>query len=211
MKPDFVVNVMFSILFGMLAIPFLAVGIRGLKTRRPFLTSMRLPLLMMLVYYISLLLLFLFFSLSEIDPVLRWAPLLLCSCGLLALCYSMKGYMASGVTFTPFRHGLLSTLDKLRLPYEEPSSLRRLRSPLFGRTIQLKSGEAELQASMWMGAIHLKVKQSRHYPLLREIADAMNEHFRTSPVRTNMMPFALDLLMGTLFLAVGVMFFTGSF
>ena len=31
MKPDFVANVMFSILFGMLAIPFLAVGIRGLK------------------------------------------------------------------------------------------------------------------------------------------------------------------------------------
>ena len=211
MKPDFVVNVMFSILIGMLAIPFLSVGIRGLKTRRPFLTSMRLPLLMMLVYCISLLLLFLFFSFSEPIPVFRWAPLLLCACSLLMLCYTMKGYMASGVTYTPFRHGLLATLDKLQFPYEEPSSLRRLQSPLFGRTIQLKSGEAELQASMWMGAIHLKVKHSRHYPLLREIAEAMNEHFRTSPVRTNMMPFALDLLVAVLFLAVGVKSFSSSF
>ena len=211
MKPDFVANVMFSILFGMLAIPFLAVGIRGLKTRRPFLTSMRLPLLMMLVYCISLLLLFLFFSFSEPILVLRWTPLLLCACSLLMLCYSMKGYMASGVTFTPFRHGLLATLEKLQFPYEEPSSLRRFQSPILGRTIQLKSGEAELQASMWLGAIHLKVKHSQHYPLLREIVDAMNEHFRTSPVRTNITPFAFDLIVAVLLLAVGVMFFSSSF
>ena len=211
MKPDFIVNVMFSILFGMLAIPFLAVGIRGLKTRRPFLTSMRMPLLMMLFYCITLLLLFLFFSFSKSIPVLRWASLLLCASSLLMLCYSMKGYMASGVTYTPFRHGLQSTLEKLQLPYEEPSSLRRLQTPLLGRTLQLKSGEAEMQVSMWMGAIHLKVKQSRHYPLLREIADAMNEHFHTSAVRTNMIPFALDLLVAALFLAVGVMFFSDSF
>ena len=211
MKPDFVANVMFSILFGMLAIPFLAVGIRGLKTRRPFLISMRLPFLMMLVYCVALLLLFLFFSFSEPNLFLRWAPLLLCACSLLMLCYSMKGYMASGVTFTPFRHGLLATLDKLQFPYEEPSSLRRFQSPLLGRTIQLKSGEAELQASMWMGAIHLKVIHSQHYPLLREIADAMNEHFRTSPVRTNLAPFAIDLVAAALFLAVGVMFISSSF
>ncbi len=119
--------------------------------------------------------------------------------------------MAFGVTYTPFRQGLLATLEKLQFPYEEPSSLRRLQLPLLGRAIQLKSGEAELQASMWMGAIHLKVKQSQHYPLLREIADAMNEHFRTSPVRTNITPFAFDLIVALLFLTIGAIFFSSSF
>ncbi len=55
MKPDFVANMMFSILCGMLAFPFLAIGIRGLKTRRPFLISLRLRFLIMLIYCISLL------------------------------------------------------------------------------------------------------------------------------------------------------------
>lgn len=211
MKPYFVANMMFSILCGMLAFPFLAIGIRGLKTRRPFLASLRLPIWMMLIFCISLLVQFLFLSFSESILVLRWAPLLLCACSLLMLCFATKGYMAFGVTFTPFRQGLLATLEKLQFPYEEPSSLRRLQLPLLGRTIQLKSGEAELQASMWMGAIHLKVKQSQHYPLLREIADATNEHFRTSPVRANITPFAFDLVVAALLLAIGAIFLSMSF
>ncbi len=211
MKPDFVANVMFSILFGMLAVPFIAIGIQGLKTRRPFLTSMRLPFLMMVVYCISLLIQFLFFSFSEPILALRWTPLLLCACSLLMLCFATKGYMAFGVTYTPFRQGLLTTLEKLQFSYEEPSSLRRLHSPPSRRAIQLKSGEAELQASMWMGAIHLKLKQSQHYPLLREIANAMNEHFRTSPARTNITSFAFDLIVALLLLAIGVMFLLSSF
>ncbi len=211
MKPDFVANVMFSILCGMLAFPFLAIGIRGLKTRRPFRASLRLPIWMMLIFCISLLIQFLFFSFSDSVLVLRWTPLLLCAFSLLMLCFATKGYMAFGVTYTPFRQGLLATLEKLQFPYEEPSSLRRLQLPLLGRAIQLKSGEVELQASMWMGAIHLKVKRSQHYPLLREIADAMNEHFRTSPVRTNITSFAFDLIVALLLLAIGVMFLLSSF
>ena len=72
MKPDFVANVMFSILCGMLAIPFLAIGIQGLKTRRPFLTSMRLILddgclLYFVTHTVPLLFVFGTHSCSEMD------------------------------------------------------------------------------------------------------------------------------------------------
>jgi len=123
----------------------------------------------------------------------------------------MKGYLAFGVTYTPFRQVLMTTLEKLQLSYEEPFSLRRLKSPLSGRVTKLKLGEVELR--MWMGAlaVHLQVNHRLHYPLLREIVDTMDEYFRTSTVRTNLMPFALHVILAVLLLVVGVMFFSGSF
>ena len=229
MKPDFYIIVVFLIALGMMTIPFLVVGIRGLKTQRPFLISLRWPDAMMFVVVIaSLLLLFLFvlFMISKISKISQPIPLtilsslLLSACSLLLSGYillivwdAMKGFMAFGVTYTPFREGLLVTLEKLRLPYEEPLTLRRLRPALSKRVIRLTSVEADLQVSMAMGAVYLNVKQNQHYPLLREIANAMNEYFRASPVRMNIIPFAFYLTPAVflVILAIGVLLFPSIF
>ena len=226
MKPDFYIIVVFLIALEMMTIPFLVVGIRGLKTQRPFLISLRWPVAMMFVVVIaSLLLLFLFvlFMISKISQpipltilsslLLSACSLLLSGCILLIVWDAMKGFMAFGVTYTPFREGLLVTLEKLRLPYEEPLTLRRLRPALSKRVIRLTSVEADLQVSMAMGAAYLNVKQNQHYPLLREIANAMNEYFRASPVRMNIIPFALYLTPAVflVILAIGVLLFPSIF
>ena len=217
MRPDFYIKVLFSIMLGMMAIPFLVAGLRGLKTQRTFLISSRWPLSMMLVFCIPLPLLpFLFLfsqpiTLTSLSPLLLSAyGLLMTVCILLIVCYTMKGYMALGVTYTPLCEGLLATLEKLQLPYEESLSLRRLRPVLPKRLIRLTSVEADLQVSMWMGTVHLKVKQNQHYPLLTEIANAMNGYFCTSSVCTNMIPFAFYLITGgfMVILAIGALFFS---
>ena len=110
--------------------------------------------------------------------------------------------MAFGITYTPFCKGLLATLEKLQLLYEElrwsyevgePLSLRRFRSVRPKRLIRLISAKADLQAYMLMGMVHIKVKQNQHYPLLTEIANVMNQYLGTSPVRTNIIPFVFYL------------------
>ena len=103
------------------------------------------------------------------------------------MCYQMRGYSAYVVTDMSFREALVEALQKLQLPYEESLSL-----------IRLTSIEADLQVSVqgWMGMGLIKVKQRAHRSVLREIVDAMNEHFRTSSVSTNMIPCVFSVIIG---------------
>lgn len=185
MKPDFVADVMFSVLFGM--IPFLAVGIHGLKTRRPFLTSVAWPFLTMLILCISLLLLPVIFSFAEHLPIRYWSLPMLCACSILVSYYVMKGFMAFGVTYTLIYGSLLETLEKFQIPYEETRPMRTLRFVPLGRAraIKLKSGGGYLLVSTFIGAVHLKVTKSRHQPELRKIVNVINEQFCTYPSRTD--------------------------
>lgn len=87
--------------------------------------------------------------------------------------YSLRGYVAYGVTDVSFQEALLAALEKLQLPYEESLS-----------AIRLTAIGADLQVSVqaWMGSGIVKVKQRAHRSYLREIVGVMNECFRTSPV-----------------------------
>jgi hypothetical protein len=64
-----------------------------------------------------------------------------------------------------------------------------------------------------MGAVHLKAKQNQHSPLLRAIDNAINEYFRRSPVRINIIPFAFYLTPAVflVILAIGVLLFPSIF
>ncbi|MDE0185785.1 MAG: hypothetical protein OXP71_10055 [Candidatus Poribacteria bacterium] len=79
------------------------------------------------------------------------------------------------------------------------------------RAIKLKSFGGYLLVSTLIGTVHFTVTEDWHEPELREIVDAMNEHFRTSTVRTNLTPFPLHVILEVLLLAVVVTFFYGSF
>ena len=210
MKPYLFSFVLLLFLLGIVAVPILVVAIRGFKTRRPFLISMGwfgpallaicIPLLFAAVIYC-------FYITSCFPPGLSTSqsslPLSVCSlviavCSLLIVW--MKGYTAFGATYAPFREALIVTLEELQLSYEEPFSIRRPTSFLSKRHIKLTSVETDVQISVWIGAVHIAVKQDEHYPLLTEISDGMNQYFHAASVRPSMIPFALYLLA-----AVGIL------
>ena len=204
----FYIKVSLLITIAVAAAPFLVVGIRGFKTQRPFLISLRWVSRAVLVFSVSLFLAAVIFCFSvfssppSLSTSLSALVFSVCSlpitvCSLLSVW--MKGYTAFGATYAPFREALIATLEELQLSYEEPFSIRRPTSLLSKRHIKLTSVEADLQISMWIGAVHFAVKQDEHYPLLTEISNGMNRYFHTSSVRPSMIPFAFHLLA-----AVGV-------
>ena len=189
MKFDFydtVFPILSPILFGIAAIYFLTVGLRGILTKRPFLISQRWFLSIMCAIIIPTILLPSLLSFPG-DFFMRWGNPLMFGFILLMMCYQMRGYTAYAVTDTSFRETLIEVLQKLQLPYEESLSL-----------IQLPSIEADLQVSVqgWMGTGLIKVKQRAHRSVLKEIVNAMNEHFRMSSVPTNMIACVFSVVIG---------------
>ena len=213
MEAFFYIKVLSLITIAVIAVPFLVVGIRGFKTRRPFLISLRWVSLTILVCAVSLMLtaaIVFFFVLSS-SPSLHTSlsALVLSACALpISVCSiligCLKGYAAFGAPYARFREALIATLEELELSYEEPHSKRRSTSLLSKRHIKLTSVEADLQISMWPGAVHIGVKQTKKYPLLTEISNGMNRYFHLSSVRPNMIPFAFYLLAALGVLAVAM-------
>ena len=205
----FYIKVSLLITIAVVAAPFLVVGIRGFKTQRPFLISLRWVSRAVLVFSVSLFLAAVIFCFSvfssppSLSTSLSALVFSVCSlpitvCSLLSVW--MKGYTAFGATYAPFREALIVTLEELQLSYEEPFSIRRPTSFLSKRHIKLTSVETDVQISVWIGAVHIAVKQDEHYPLLTEISDGMNQYFHAASVRPSMIPFALYLLA-----AVGIL------
>jgi hypothetical protein len=203
MRPDFY-DLMFPIMFGIMAIFFLTIGLRGVLIRRPFLVSNRWWLSIMFVGFIAITLLSFSFSIRESFYAMNWViPLIL---GLLLLrgWFHYRGYTAYAVTDTSFREALLAALQKLQLSYEESLSV-----------IRLTSVEADLQVSVHslMGTGIIRVKQRAHQTVLREVVNAMNEYFRISSLPTNMISCVFDLVMGAIvvILAIGMFFLRSNF
>ena len=197
-----VFSILFPILFGIMAIFFLGIGLRGILTKRPFLVSNRWLLSMMFVVLIpGILLPFPLSFRGNFNSInfINWLNPLLYGAILLMMWYQLKGYVAYAVTDTSFREALLAALQKLQLPYEETLSV-----------IRLTSIEADLQVSVqsWMGAGIIKVKQRTHRSVLKEIVNAMNEYFRTSSVPTNMISCVFFVVMGIFMVmfAIGISF-----
>ena len=109
--------------------------------------------------------------------------------------FTLKGYVAYGIINTSFREVLLTTLEKLQLPYE---------ITLF--TIRLTSVEADLQVSTQSGmGVQIKVKQRQHHSQLAGIVDAMNEHFQISSSPINLKSCVFIVFMGVIMVIGGVM------
>ena len=189
-------------LFGFVAIVFLVIGLRGILTKRPFLISQRWMLSVMFAALIPAIVVHL---LTPGDSnFMNWLFPLAFGVILLMMCYQMRGYMAYGVTDMSFREVLIEVLQKLQLPYEESLSL-----------IRLTSVEADLQVSVqdWVRTGLIKVKQRAHRAVLREIVNAMNEHFRMSSVPTNMITCIFFLVMGVfaVILVISMLFLRSMF
>lgn len=186
-------DLIFPIMFGIMAVFFLTIGVRGVLVKRPFLISNRWWLSILFVVFIPIILVNFSMPLSAGFYAMNWViPLIL---GLLLLrgWFHYKGYTAYAVTDTSFRDGVTAALQKLRLPYEESLS-----------AIRLTSIEADLQVSAhsWMGTGMIRVKQRAHKSVLGEIVREMNEYFRISSVPRNLISCAVYLSMGV----IGILF-----
>ena len=189
-----ILSIMFPIWIGVFALYFFVIALRGILTKRPFLISHRWLLSMMFIGLTPVILMP-FYLPGGAPSIIKWFNPMICTVVLVMMCFALKGYAVYAVTDTAFREGLLTSLQKLDLPYEETLS-----------TIRLTSIEIDLQVSIqsWMGAGLIKVKQRGHGSLLTNIADTMNEHFRSSSTDTNLVSCIFFLIMGVLMVIGGI-------
>ncbi len=198
MDSDFYVtifSIMVPIWFGIFALFFFVIGLRGIVTKRPFLISNRWLLSVMFTGLVPAILIPVFLPGSDSPFIIKWLNPMIFTLLLVMMCFALRGYVAYAVTDTSFREALLASLQKLEFPYEETLS-----------TIRLTSVEVDLQVSVqsWMGSGQIKVKQRGHGSLLTEIATAMNEHFRTSAAATNLTACIFFVVMGVLMVIGGI-------
>jgi hypothetical protein len=207
-KPGFYLTVLLPCLFVAMALFFLAVGLRGVVTRKPFLLSSR--------WLLGLV--FLSFAPSIIQPFLLPPPPAGVGGGGLNLLVwlnpamfvvlavfmwlSLRGYMAFGVTDGSFREGLLTALGNLQLPHEE--TLGAIRLPSAGVDLQVA-------VQSWIGFAQVKAKQRKGGGVLADVAAGMNEYFRSASVATNLTGCVFYVVMGLFMLVfAGVMAFSVS-
>ena len=194
-----ILSIMFPIMFGLLAAFFLAIGLRGILTGKPFLMSNKWLLVLMFVTFIPVILLPFYFALPELDltemDLMEWLNPAIFTVILVMMCFALKGYVAYGVTDTSFREALLAALEKLQLPYEETLS-----------TMRLTSIDADLQVSVqtWLGSGMIKVKQREHRSLLTEIVAEMNRYFSVSSTPIKLITCVFYVVMGGLMVIGGI-------
>ena len=203
---EMVFSIAFPIIFGLMALYFLTIGLRGILTKQPFLVSNRWVLSMMFVVFIPMILLNVSSSLSLPGGfnVINWVSPLLLVVVPIMMWYQLKGYTAYAVTDTSFREALLAALEKLQLPYDESLSV-----------IRLTTIDADLQVAIqsWMGTGIIKVKQRGYNLVLKEVVNAMNEYYRISSVPTKMISCVFYLITGGILVAfaIGMFFFGRNF
>jgi hypothetical protein len=180
---------------------FVATGLRGLITKRPFLFSARWLFWLMALCFLPIFILPLQRLLDgrrgPMDTMFLLQPLMFVV--ILAMFWiQMRGYLVYGITEDSFRNALNHALERLSLAHEE--SLSRIRLPDLG---------ADLQVSIqsWMGQGQLRIKPSRYAPTLDKIAACMKEYLATAPVQTNMLTPIFYVVMGLLMAGFAVTFF----
>ncbi len=199
-------SILLPIVFGILATFSLAIGLRGVLTKQPFLISNKWWFWMIVVMFIPGILLFflllLFPSNFNSTNATNWlSPLISGAVALIGMWYQRKNYVAYAATETSFHEALLASIQRLQLPYEEILSGKTFVKYI---EIRLTSVEATLKVSIqpWMGLGFIKVKQDAHRSMLRKIVNAMNEYFRTASVPTSIVFCIFCVVMGG-FMVIG--------
>lgn len=166
-------------------------GLRGYYSRKPFLMYSRwalIPFLLLLAGCVLTLKtsggLSIGLAVSIVLAVAMW--------------FVFPDYTAFGVTTASFREGLLFSLSKLNLAYEETPA--GLRLPTIGADLLVIAAENE----KW-GVGSLRVKPWYFQRQLRDIAREMNAHYRGSTVNVNMRTFAYNFVMSGFFALMAIM------
>jgi hypothetical protein len=177
----------------------LAIGLRGLIGRRPFLLPARSGFWLIVLLFVPPLLSPLPFSIVdgiESRGLVSFLITLLMVAVLLTMVWKQtSGYMVFGVGEDPFRYSLQTTLKKLNLPFEE--SLSRVR---------LTTLEADLQVGIqsWMATAYLRMKQPQHIDSFKRIINSLREDVATANAQFNPTMCYFYIVFGILALAAAV-------
>jgi hypothetical protein len=198
MNPSFYIKVFLPCLVGVTAIFFFIVGLRGIVSRKPFLFSARWLFVLLLLNFVPSILqpfLFLMRRVGHESGMLTnvlWLNPIMFTVITIFMWFTLRGYLAFAVTDLSFREGLLASLKKLELPYEE--KLAALHLPSIGADLQVA-------VQSWIGTGQLKMKQRKFNGLLGDIVKGMNEYYQSSTVSVNLTTCIFYVLMGV-FMAV---------
>jgi hypothetical protein len=183
---------------GTLAAFLLAIGLRGLIHRRPFLISSRwLFLLCAFAFSPGLLrtgLHLLQPQAGALSP-LAWMNLAMFMVFGGAMWLVTAGYSAFGVTEVSFRQGLYEALRRRGLPWEEA---------IGGMNLPTEDAALQLGMQGWIGTAQIKVLPRARSALLRDIATAMNAYYRGATVPVNLAPCLVYAVMGGMLLVFAV-------
>jgi hypothetical protein len=176
-------------LSGTLAAFLLAIGLRGLVHRRPFLISSRWLFVLCVLAFTPGLRPFLIQA-GGISP-LAWMNLGMLLLFGVAMWLVTAGYSAFGVTEASFRQGLYEALRRRGLPWEEA---------LGGMHLPTEDAAVQVGMHSWIGTAQIKVLPRTRSALLRDIAAGMNAYYRSATVPVNLAPCLVYAAMGGLLL-----------
>lgn len=179
---------------GTLAAFLLAIGLRGLIHRRPFLISSRWLFLLCVLAFLPGLRPFLAQG-SGISP-LAWMNLAMFLLFGGAMWLVTAGYSAFGVTEASFRQGLYEALRRRGLPWEEA---------LGGMNLPTEDAAVQVGVHNWIGTAQIKVLPRARASLLRDIAAGMNAYYRSATVPVNLTPCLAYAVIGAALLVFAVM------
>lgn len=155
------------------------IGLRGLLTRKPFVVSFRLRIAAWAILMGHLFFMFLYLSgggsktpgavVGDAAVLVFWTILVIFISPVL-----WSGLSVYGATDASFRAGLLVSLTKLNLTYEENST--GLRLPTIKKDLVLTA-----PGTMWKAG-SVDMKQRDYQGVLRDIAKGMNEYYRSEAV-----------------------------
>jgi hypothetical protein len=177
----------------------LAIGLRGVIRRRPFLVPARTGFWLMALLFVPTLLSPLrFWFIDDVEPsgiAMLVISLVTCTVLLIMLWKQTSGYMVFGVSEEQFRQVLHTTLKELNLPFDE--SLSRLR---------LTTLDADLQVGIhaWMGTAYLRMKQSQHVGTFRKVVDSLRQDFAGTTVEFNATMCSFYIVFGVFGLAASI-------
>jgi len=199
--PDWYMHVAMPSILGLMAACMLAMGLRALITRRPYVFSARWLFAFVLLGFLP----------AALGPVvttigsshhgsdsLRFAmwlqPIMFLVISVF-FALIMRGYVVIGITEASMREALFATLSDLQLPHEETLG-----------SIRLPTVPAELQVAVqsWVGTGQLKPRTRRSSQVTTSIAAGMNAHFRRGSVEMNLVCPIAYVVMAVLLAAMDI-------
>lgn len=191
-----------NIALGAVGVYLIVLGLRGIRTKKPFVTSTLQFLWIFLIMFVPPLLADggLFFSAHDYPFDFMYLFLFVVIGVLFFVFWQNRGYSVWGATDEYLQDALHSTLKKLDLPYEE--TVARLR---------LVSLDADLTVSSpGLGIAYIRVKQRRHASTLKQIAQHLSEYFASAPGKVSLSIFYIYALLGALVLMQTILMLTRS-
>ena len=203
MTPHLLITVIFPFVFGVMALFFFVIGLRGIVSKKPFVISARWLFIVVLLGFSPAMFQFAWFPKPSgghaMLVAIRWLIPVMFIVIIIFLYFTLRGYTAFAVTDTSFREGLLASLEKLNLPHEE--TLATIKLPTIGADLQVA-------VQSWIGTGQLKAKQREFSTVLRDIVKGMNEYYQSGVVtKVNLTCCIFYVVIGVLLGVFGGVFF----